>query len=115
MTEQKNYSKQEAGKDYVMAKEIRLPQLGETMEEGTIVGCMVKLDDEVKKGDVAEGILLLRGGLAAYHAIGAELLMPHHFALLARACEIAGQIDEALTLLDDALRAGSTSIVTVAR
>ncbi|RKY10796.1 MAG: hypothetical protein DRP65_06040 [Planctomycetota bacterium] len=35
-----------------MAKEIRLPQLGETMEEGTIVGCMVKLGDEVKKGDV---------------------------------------------------------------
>jgi pyruvate dehydrogenase E2 component (dihydrolipoamide acetyltransferase) len=35
-----------------MAKEIRLPQLGQTMEEGTIVGCMVKVGDEVKKGDV---------------------------------------------------------------
>jgi predicted ATPase len=60
---------------------------------------------KVRKGDVAEGILLLRSGLAAYRAVGAELLMPHHFALLAGACEIAGQIDEALTLLDDALRA----------
>ena len=30
--------------------------------------------------------------------------MPHHIALLARACEIAGQIEEALTLLDDALQ-----------
>ena len=60
---------------------------------------------KVRKGDVAEGLLLLRSGLAAYRAIGAELLMPHHFALLAGACEIAGQIDEALTLLDDALRA----------
>ena len=35
-----------------MAKEVRLPQLGQTMEEGTIVSCMVKVDDEVKKGDV---------------------------------------------------------------
>ena len=30
--------------------------------------------------------------------------MPYHIGLLARACEIAGQIEEALTLLDDALR-----------
>ena len=30
--------------------------------------------------------------------------MPHHIALLARACEIAGQIEEAVTLLDDALQ-----------
>ena len=35
-----------------MAKEVRLPQLGQTMEEGTIVDCSVKLGDEVKKGDV---------------------------------------------------------------
>jgi len=34
-----------------MAKEVRLPQLGQTMEEGTVVGCMVKVGDEVKKGD----------------------------------------------------------------
>jgi len=35
-----------------MAKEIRLPQLGQTMEEGTIVNCLVNVGDEVKKGDV---------------------------------------------------------------
>jgi pyruvate dehydrogenase E2 component (dihydrolipoamide acetyltransferase) len=35
-----------------MATEVRLPQLGQTMEEGTIVGCVVKVGDEVKKGDV---------------------------------------------------------------
>jgi predicted ATPase len=35
--------------------------------------------------------------------------MPHHTALLARACDIAGQIEEALTMLDDALQtAGRT-------
>jgi len=35
-----------------MAKEIRLPQLGQTMEEGTIVDCPVKVGDKVAKGDV---------------------------------------------------------------
>jgi predicted ATPase len=30
--------------------------------------------------------------------------MPHHIALLARSCAIAGQIEEAVILLDDALQ-----------
>jgi predicted ATPase len=30
--------------------------------------------------------------------------MPHYIALLAGACEIAGQVEEALTLLDEALQ-----------
>ena len=35
-----------------MAKEVRLPQLGQTMEEGTIVDCKVKVGDQVNKGEV---------------------------------------------------------------
>jgi pyruvate dehydrogenase E2 component (dihydrolipoamide acetyltransferase) len=35
-----------------MAQEVRLPQLGQTMEEGTIVGCRIKVGDEIRKGDV---------------------------------------------------------------
>ncbi len=35
-----------------MAKEVRLPQLGETMDTGTVVSCLVKVGDEVKKGDI---------------------------------------------------------------
>jgi len=35
-----------------MAKEVRLPQLGQTMEEGTIIECRVKVGDKVEKGDV---------------------------------------------------------------
>ncbi len=35
-----------------MAKEVRLPQLGQTMEEGTIVNCLIKVGDEIRKGDV---------------------------------------------------------------
>jgi pyruvate dehydrogenase E2 component (dihydrolipoamide acetyltransferase) len=35
-----------------MAREIRLPQLGETMDVGTIVNCLIKVGDQVKKGQV---------------------------------------------------------------
>ena len=35
-----------------MAKEVRLPQLGQTMEEGTVVNCLIKEGDQVQKGDV---------------------------------------------------------------
>src|SRR3954451_4665100 len=58
----------------------------------------------VKNGDVAEGISLLRSGSSAYYATGAKAFMPHHIDLLARACEIAGQIEEAVSLLDNALQ-----------
>jgi predicted ATPase len=67
--------------------------------QGTIFRGWVK----VENADVAEGISLLRSGSTAFRATGAELWMPHYIALLARACEIAGQIEEAMTLLDDAL------------
>jgi predicted ATPase len=59
---------------------------------------------KAKNGDVVEGISLLRSGSAAYRANGSELWMPHHTALLTRAYDIAGQIEEALTALDDALQ-----------
>ncbi len=58
----------------------------------------------VRNGDVTEGMSLLRSGSAAFRATGAELWLPYHTALLARACEIAGQVEEALTLLDEALQ-----------
>jgi predicted ATPase len=59
---------------------------------------------KVKTGKVAEGISLLRSGLAAYRATGAELGVPDFLALLARAYEITGQIKEATTQLNDALQ-----------
>jgi len=67
---------------------------------GTIFRGWVK----VQQGDVEEGISLLRSGSAAYRATGAELYAPYHIALLAAACGVAGQVEEALRLLDDALQ-----------
>ena len=77
--------------------EQRLPHWG---AQGTIYRGWTK----VMNGDVAEGISLLRSGSIAYGATGAEAGMPHFSALLARAYDIAGQSEEAVTLLDDALQ-----------
>jgi predicted ATPase len=57
----------------------------------------------VKNGDVTEGISLPRSGSANARATMA-VWAPLHIALLAAACEIAEQVDEGLTLLDDALQ-----------
>jgi predicted ATPase len=59
---------------------------------------------QVKHGDVTHGIPLLRSGTAAFRATGSEADAPYFIALMARACDIAGQVEEALTLLEDALQ-----------
>ena len=67
---------------------------------GTIYRGWVK----VRTGDVPTGISLLRSGSSAYSATGAKTRISYHIALLAKACEIAGQVEEALFLLDNALQ-----------
>jgi class 3 adenylate cyclase/predicted ATPase len=91
-----------AGQLIAVATEQGFPYWGAL---GTVYRGWVK----VKDGDVTEGISLLRSGSAAWRATGAEVYMPHYTALLAAAYEIAGQVDEAVTLLEDALQiAGRT-------
>jgi predicted ATPase len=48
-------------------------------------------------------MLLLRSGANAYRATRAEAWTPYYTALLARTSEITGEVEESLTLLDDAL------------
>jgi predicted ATPase len=68
--------------------------------QGTIYrGCL-----EVRNGDVTEGMSLLRRGSIDYRTTGAEVWMPYFIALLANASEAAEQIEEALTLLEEALQ-----------
>jgi len=67
--------------------------------QGTIFRGWVK----VKNGDMTEGLSLLREGLSAYGVSGTQLWMPYFFALLAGVCDITGQFEEAVTLLDRAL------------
>ncbi len=59
---------------------------------------------KAKNADVTEGLSLLRAGSSAYCATGATVWMPLYIALLAGACEIAGQIEEGAARLDQALQ-----------
>ena len=60
--------------------------------------------NKVVDGDVADGISLMRSGSVAYRATDAQTLISFHIALSAKACDITGHADEALSLLDDAVR-----------
>ena len=64
---------------------------------------------KAKNADVTEGLSLLRAGSSAYGATGATVWMPLYFTLLARACEIAGQIEEGSTRLDQAVQLVETT------
>jgi predicted ATPase len=59
---------------------------------------------KVKTAAAREGIVHLRKGLTAYQASGADTWMPHFLSLLAKAYEIAGQIEEAMAQLNSALQ-----------
>ena len=59
---------------------------------------------KAKNADVTDGLSLLRSGSNAYCATGATAWMPLYIALLAGAYEIAGQIEEGVALLDQALQ-----------
>jgi predicted ATPase len=57
----------------------------------------------VEQGQCEEGVTCLREGIDAYRATGANHESSHWFALLADACGKAGQTEEALSAVRDAL------------
>ena len=59
---------------------------------------------KVKNGDLTEGMSLVRSGLTVFRASGMDAWTPCYIAFLARACAIAGQVEEALALWEDALQ-----------
>jgi DNA-binding winged helix-turn-helix (wHTH) protein/predicted ATPase len=68
------------------------------------LGALYRGWGKIKLAEVAEGMSLIRHGLATYRATGTKLWMPYFITLLANTCEIAGHIEEAATLVDEALR-----------
>jgi predicted ATPase len=56
-----------------------------------------------EQGQGEKGIMQMRQGLAAYEAIGAKIVLPYFFALLAEAHGKAGQTEEGLAMLAEAL------------
>jgi class 3 adenylate cyclase/predicted ATPase len=57
----------------------------------------------VQQGLGAQGLVQLRAGLAAYRATGAELESSHWLGLLAEACHCAGQAEEGMRVVAEAL------------
>ncbi len=86
-----------AGELIAVATDQNFPLWG---AQGTIYRGWAK----VKNGNLAEGVSLLRLGVDAYRATGAEAWTPYYTALLARTCAITGETEESLALLDDALQ-----------
>jgi len=59
---------------------------------------------QARNGDVAEGMTLLRSGLIAFRASGTQAWLPHFLALCASACDLAGEAEDGLSLLDEAMQ-----------
>ena len=55
-----------------------------------------------QRGQVGEGIVQIRDGVAAFRATGAEVMVPYFLGLLAEAYGKAGQAKEGLSVLDEA-------------
>jgi class 3 adenylate cyclase/predicted ATPase len=70
------------------------------LAQGTIYRGWIR----VKHGDLVQGISLLHRGWANWRATGSEVWATQITVLLAEAYEAAGQAEEAVALLDDALR-----------
>jgi predicted ATPase/DNA-binding winged helix-turn-helix (wHTH) protein len=67
-------------------------------------GGMIRLGSAlVEQGQVEEGISQLRQGIAAYRMTGAEVTVPYFLTLLGETYGKAGQVEEALTVVAEAL------------
>jgi predicted ATPase len=64
---------------------------------------------EAQQGQATTGIARIRDGMAAAEAAGTRVTAPLHLALLAEALALAGELEEALAALDDALAKAAVS------
>jgi predicted ATPase len=60
-------------------------------------------------GQVEPGLAQMREGLAAIRATGCEIRRPYYLSLLAQGCGRAGQVEEGLTLLQEARTSADAS------
>src|SRR5882724_1275770 len=67
------------------------------------VGTVLQGWELARVGQVAEGIVQMREGLAELRAMGSEVLRPYLLALLAEVCGSSGQIEAGLGVLEEAL------------
>ncbi len=98
-------------------KVVKLPQLGQTMEEGTIVGCMIKAGDEVKRGDVIFEVETDKAALemespAAGFVKHVLVDMGQTITVGKAVVILAGKDDDVPGSYADSVKAGSASVVT---
>jgi len=67
---------------------------------------------DAQRGEATTGIARIRDGMAALEATGARVNTPFYLTLLAEALALAGKIEEALAILDDALATAAVSGAT---
>jgi class 3 adenylate cyclase/predicted ATPase len=67
---------------------------------------------QVRSGHVEAGLAEIEAGIAGYTSTGAELNLPYFEALLAQACDLAGDVPRANRLLERALERTQTSVDT---
>jgi class 3 adenylate cyclase/predicted ATPase len=65
-------------------------------------GTVIRGWSMAESGQLAEGIVQMREGIAAFRATGADVMVPYFLGLLAEACEKAGQFNEGLDALAEA-------------
>lgn len=73
------------------------------LQELSALGTIIDGWAVTERGQATQGIAQMQQGLAAYQATGAQLSLPHLFAMLAEAHTKTGQADEGLRVLTEAV------------
>ncbi|MFC6673678.1 hypothetical protein [Marinobacterium aestuariivivens] len=93
-------------REAALARERAEAAIALSLEEGfpllSTWGAILRGWSQVEQGQWQAGIDQIREGLTAYRATGAEVWVTHFLALLAEACEKAGQTAEGLDVLQAA-------------
>src|SRR2546427_2711952 len=96
-----------------VAQELAETQLALCREQGftqyLVLGMVPRGWAVAAQGQVEEGIAQIREGLAAWRARGASVARPWFLALLAETCGKAGQVEEGLYALSEALEVLQTT------
>jgi len=100
-------------RDGQAAREYSEAEMRIATEEGFVLfqadGAIFRGWGQVEKGQVEEGIAQMRQGMALVQATGAGMIRPHYLAWLADVFGRAGQPEEGLTVLPEALAAACSS------
>jgi class 3 adenylate cyclase/tetratricopeptide (TPR) repeat protein len=90
----------------------RALQIGEEQHFATQAACgrTMRGAARVRRGEVAEGLAEIRAGVESFRANGQEMMVPYQLSVLVDALMRAGDHDEALVVIGEALRLARTNL-----